>query len=120
MFRRLLTGIGRIRYIGAYLKDSSVSKIKKSAVIFGIIYLLSPLDLLSDPIFGIGLADDLLLWVFLLWYLSDELEQYRGQGMSKQARKEFRGKNIIEAEAVVLEEEQPASNRPQSKGEAKQ
>lgn len=96
----------RILNLRLYLKDASQSLAKKILIIFGTVYLLSPVDLLPEPVFGIGIVDDLVLWGLILSYLAKELDSYTGEeGISREARKKYRGTKIFESEARVVEEE---------------
>ena len=49
----------RIKSIKALLKDPNVPKRKKFLVIFGIIYLLMPIDLIPAPVLIFGFIDDI-------------------------------------------------------------
>ncbi|MBR2736833.1 MAG: DUF1232 domain-containing protein [Firmicutes bacterium] len=100
----------RVRNLRLYLKDPNKSKLKKILIIFGIIYLLSPVDLLPEPVFGIGFVDDFVLWGFILSSLASELDGYTGQeGISREAEKEYRGRQIYESEARIVEDEEERS-----------
>ncbi len=66
----------RIKAIKFMMQDKSVKWYKKAIIIGGIIYLFLPVDIIP-PVFGpIGFIDDFFLWLFILWYLSDELDKY--------------------------------------------
>ena len=72
-FRVLVKRIKAIRFM---MKDKSVKWYKQALLVAGIIYLFLPVDIIP-PVFGpIGFIDDFLLWLFILWYLSDELDRY--------------------------------------------
>lgn len=66
----------RIKAIRFMMADKRVPKRKKALIVFGIIYLFLPIDLIPPILFPIGWIDDFLLWLFILWYLSDELDRY--------------------------------------------
>ena len=66
----------RIRSIKKFLLDPSVPKRKKLLIIFGIIYLIMPIDVIPEPVLGFGFIDDIVLWLFILTHLSDELDKY--------------------------------------------
>ena len=66
----------RIKSIKALLKDPNVPKRKKFLIIFGIIYLLMPIDLIPAPVLIFGFVDDIVLWLFILTHLKDELDSY--------------------------------------------
>lgn len=90
----------RIKAIGPMMKDKSVPKRKKALVIFGVFYLLMPLDLIPLIIPVLGLMDDLVLWLYILISLREELDKYcveqPGDGDAKKASKKYDGKNIID------------------------
>ena len=46
-------------------------------VVAAMIYLVSPIDVISDFIFGVGFTDDVAVIVFVLREVSLELEKYR-------------------------------------------
>ena len=58
------------------MKDKTVPKRKKALVIFGLIYLFLPVDLIPPVLFPFGFLDDLVLWLFIIWHLSDILDTY--------------------------------------------
>ena len=99
----------RIKALKAFLFDKSVSKLKKLIVIFGIIYLLSPIDLIPMPILGFSLIDDLVLWGFILSWLGTELDSYRIDSDSEigdaEIRKNIKDKKIYESYANEAEDE---------------
>lgn len=98
----------RIFHIKDYLLDPSASKSKKILIIFGIIYLLSPVDLIPAPVLGFSVIDDLVLWGAILNYLSEELDRYVEAGGSAmaEARRKYKGSDIIEGEARVIEDDE--------------
>ena len=108
--------IRRFLNLRYYLKDPSRSIVKKIIAVFGIIYLLSPLDLLPEPVFGIGILDDLILWGLILSFLSKELDSYTGtEGVSREARKRYKGTKIFESEARVVTEEEESMEGKEKK-----
>ena len=103
IFRRILN-------IRLYLKDPNQSIFRKILIFFGIIYLLSPLDLVPEPVFGAGIVDDVVLWLFILSYMAKELDSYHGkEPISREARRKYRGTTVYEAEARVIQEEEVQS-----------
>ncbi len=113
-FRVLLR---RIKHIKNYLMDPDASKIKKLLIIFGIIYLLSPIDLIPAPVLGFSIIDDLVLWIFILTHLADELDRYDAEeGLSKESRRRYKGMNIIEGEAVVVDDDDEADAEAEAGG----
>lgn len=59
-----------------FLFDSNVSFSKKIWIILGLIYLISPIDLLPEPILGFGIIDDIVLIMYILTKLSKDLDEY--------------------------------------------
>ncbi len=97
----------RIKSIKALLKDPNVPKRKKLLVIFGIIYLIMPIDLIPAPVLIFGLADDLVLWLFILTHLSDELDKYwKEKDESFSPERDLKDKVIIESTAQEREAEE--------------
>ncbi|MCI8285633.1 MAG: DUF1232 domain-containing protein [Firmicutes bacterium] len=101
-FKAFFTLIRRIKAIKYFLRDPSVSKIKKFIIIFGIIYLVSPIDLIPAPVLGFSIIDDLTLWGIILAYLSSELDKYEVSSKNMadilKEKKKFKGKTVIESE----------------------
>lgn len=83
----------RIRNIKYLIKDKNVSMLKKMLIIFGIVYLISPIDLIPFPVLGFSIIDDLVLWGFILSYLKDELDKYTTNNKNDS----FKGKKIIDS-----------------------
>ena len=99
----------RIKSIKALLKDPTVPKRKKFLVIFGIIYLLMPIDLIPAPVLLFGIVDDLVLWLFILTHLKDELDSYwKDSDESFSAGEDLKGKTIIETTAEESEADEEA------------
>ncbi|MDF3001476.1 MAG: hypothetical protein K0Q48_1595 [Bacillota bacterium] len=96
----------RIKAIWPFLKDKGVPLHKKIIIVAGILYLLSPIDLIPAPILIFGAVDDIVLWTFIIWYFKDELDKYWGgvTGVVKPKQK-FKGKNIIDDVDFEVEKE---------------
>lgn len=78
------------------MADKSVPKRKKALIIFGIIYLCLPIDLIPIVLLPISWVDDVALWLFILWYLRHELDKYWLGGKSKDLSKKYRGKTFVD------------------------
>ncbi len=87
---------GRLRAIVSMMKDKTVPLRKKALVVFGLIYLLLPVDLIPPVLFPFGFLDDLVLWIWIIWHLKDTLDQYWLGEKTVDYSKEFKHKNIIE------------------------
>lgn len=88
--------IKRIKAIRFMMADKSVPKRKKALIIFGIIYIFLPVDLIPPILFPIAWIDDLALWIFILWYLSSELDKYWTGGKTKDYSKKYNGKKFVD------------------------
>ena len=114
-FRFLLK---RIRAIKEMMKDKTVPKRKKALVIFGLIYLVLPVDLIPPVLFPFGFLDDLVLWLFIIWHLSDILDTYWMGEKTEYYSKNFKSKNLVEDVTYNVEEEgQKAENTDSESGE---
>ncbi len=80
------------------MKDKAVPKRKKLIIILGLLFLISPINLITVPVFGLGLIDDLILWGFIIYYLKDELDKYwLGEKEANPKQQEaLKGKDIID------------------------
>ena len=53
--------MNRIKAISSMMRDKTVPKRKKALVIFGLIYLVLPVDIIPPVLFPFGFLDDLVL-----------------------------------------------------------
>ena len=101
-FRVLLRRIGAIFSL---LRDKTVPFRKKALVIVGIIYLISPIDLIPPILFPFGFLDDLILWIYILWTLKDELDSYWMGEKHEDLSKKFRDKTFVEGVEFDVEDD---------------
>ena len=87
---------GRLKAIVSMMKDKTVPMRKKALVIFGLVYLVLPVDLIPPVLFPFGFLDDLVLWIWIIWHLKDTLDEYWIGEKIVDYSKNFKGKNIIE------------------------
>ncbi|WIF94775.1 YkvA family protein [Caminicella sporogenes] len=66
----------RIGVLPKFLLDKDVSIFKKIIILLTLLYVISPLDILPDPILGFGIIDDAVLAVYIISMVSDELDKY--------------------------------------------
>ena len=66
----------RIAAIRYFMKDKNVPWYKKGLIIFCIVYLFLPIDLIPPVVPVLGFLDDLALWLAVIYYLKDELDTY--------------------------------------------
>lgn len=103
----------RIRAIPSFLKDKAVPKRKKALVLFGIFYLMMPIDLIPAPILLFGFMDDLVIWGFIIYYFRKELDSYWLGGTEIKPEKRFRGKSIINDVNFEVKEETDQKEKEQ-------
>lgn len=96
----------RIAAITSLLKDKTVSLRKKALVIFGIVYLITPIDIIPAVLFPFALLDDLVLWIYILWTLKDELDVYWMGEKTEDLSKKFRDKTIVEGVEFDVEDKE--------------
>lgn len=94
-FLKIRVLLKRIKAIRFMMKDKSVKWWKKALIIFGIAYLILPIDLIPTFIPVIGILDDLALWIFILWYLSSELDKYWYGEKPKDFSQKYGGKKFV-------------------------
>ncbi|WP_275589267.1 YkvA family protein [Sporohalobacter salinus] len=65
-----------IKRVVGFLKDKNISKVKKMLLVLPIIYVISPIDLVSDflPIFG--WLDDVVVLTVVWNFFLEELKDY--------------------------------------------
>lgn len=96
----------RIKAIRPFLKDKGVPLRKKIIIVAGLLYLLTPIDLIPAPILIFGAVDDIVLWSFIIWYFKDELDKYWvGTTDKVKPNQKFKGKNIIDDVNFEVEKE---------------
>lgn len=116
-FAVLFKRIGAIRYM---MKDQSVSFWKKALIVFGLIYLVLPVDLIPPIVPVFGFLDDLILWLYILDYLKNELDRYwedggaESAGHVRDAQKKYRGKNIVDGVEYEVREDEGHSDADSS------
>ncbi len=96
----------RMKAIGKMMKDKDVPKRKKFLVILGIIYLVTPIDLIPPVLFPFAILDDLVLWVWILGHLKDTLDQYWTGESEEDISKNFNKKDLIEDVEFTVDQEE--------------
>ena len=100
-FRVIMSRIKAIRYMMA---DKTVPKRKNLLVIFGIIYLFLPVDLIPPVLFPFGFLDDLVLWLWILWNLKDTLDQYWMGEKEQDFSEKFRDADLVEGVEFTVDD----------------
>ncbi|MDO4869955.1 MAG: DUF1232 domain-containing protein [Bacillota bacterium] len=92
-FRVLFRRVKAIRFMMA---DKTVPKRKKAIIIAGIVYLFLPLDIIPPFIFPVGIIDDIVVWLLILWYLRHELDKYWNGEKVTDLSKKYHGKQMVD------------------------
>ncbi|MDR1029062.1 MAG: DUF1232 domain-containing protein, partial [Clostridiales Family XIII bacterium] len=66
----------RIVAIKSLMADKTVPLRKKLLVVFGIVYLVLPIDIIPVVLFPVAWMDDVVVWLFIIWHLKDYLDKY--------------------------------------------
>lgn len=93
----------RIKAIKFMLKDKNVALWKKALVVFGIIYLIMPFDLIPIMIFPVNFLDDIILWVWILVMLRDTLDNYWLGEKTVDLSKSYAGKTVYDDVEYVVD-----------------
>lgn len=101
----------RIIALKYMLKDKNVKWTKKALVIFGIIYLFLPVDVIPPVLFPFGILDDLVLWIFIIWHLKDTLDEYWIGEKTEDYSKRYKNNRIVEDVKFEVENDQTDQNQ---------
>ena len=85
----------RLKAIPYMMRDKSVSVLKKALIIGGVIFLFLPFHFIPPVVFP-SRVGDIILWVWIIWYLRDELDKYWLGEKTQDYSRKFRGKTIID------------------------
>ncbi len=101
----------RIKAVSYMMKDKTVPMRKKLLIVFGIVYLFLPVDLIPPVLFPFGFFDDIVLWIWIIWHLKDTLDEYWVEGKEIDPSKEFKNKDIVEGVEFTVEQEDEKNER---------
>jgi len=68
-----------LKYLIKYMRDPEVSRWQKVFLIGLMIYVISPLDLIPEPIFGIGIIDDFIMVAYIWSHFLPKMSRYKKQ-----------------------------------------
>lgn len=69
----------RVLLMFAYFKDPETPKLKKIIIAAGLLYFVTPIDIIPDTIPVLGLLDDIGVLSMVASYMINELEEYRNK-----------------------------------------
>ncbi|WP_053956861.1 YkvA family protein [Inediibacterium massiliense] len=76
LFKKSIKVFKKTKGIYKFIKDPEVSKWKKIMIFGAIVYVISPIDLIPDPVFGLGWIDDGIVIGYIISRISNELDKY--------------------------------------------
>jgi uncharacterized membrane protein YkvA (DUF1232 family) len=97
--------MNRLRVIPHFLRDKTVPLRKKILVVACAAYILLPIDLV--PVFPL---DDLVLFLFVIIHLRDELDVYWKGEKKEDLSKKFRDKDIVDGVEFSVEDDSSESD----------
>ena len=97
--------LNRIKAIRSMMRDKTVPRRKKALVVFGLIYLVLPVDLIPPVLFPIGFLDDLVLWIWIIWHLKDTLVQYWFGEKETDYSTDFKDKDLVEGVEYTVDKD---------------
>ena len=104
MFFRLL--LRRIMGIIPMIRDRKVAWWKKAILIFGMVYLLLPADLIPPIVPVFGWFDDLAVWIAILYFMRTELDSHIPGFADPSEKYDVGNSDVHEAEYTITEEEE--------------
>ena len=111
--------MNRIKAISSMMRDKTVPKRKKALVIFGLIYLVLPVDIIPPVLFPFGFLDDLVLWIWIIWHLKDTLDQYWVGEKTVDYSGDFKSENLVEGVGYEVNREDEKAENEEEKTEWK-
>ncbi|MDR1953690.1 MAG: DUF1232 domain-containing protein [Clostridiales Family XIII bacterium] len=95
----------RIVAIKSLMLDRAVPLRKKLLVVFGLVYLFMPLDLIPAVLFPVAWMDDLVVWLFIIWNLKDYLDKYWLGEEPVNITEDFTDKEVVDDVNFTVENE---------------
>lgn len=102
--------INRVKAISSMMRDKTVPKRKKVLVVFGLIYLVLPMDLIPPVIFPFGFLDDLVLWLWIISHLAETLDKYWNGEKTVDYSKNYSQENLVEGVNFEVNSNNSSSN----------
>lgn len=79
----------KIKSLFKYVFDKNVSFFKKIIIILVFIYILSPFDIIPDPILGFGILDDITLLLITYTFYKGELKKYEDEKVNSKDKEDI-------------------------------
>ncbi|WP_129596491.1 YkvA family protein [Anaerophilus nitritogenes] len=100
LLKRSIKVFKKTKGIYKLIKDPKVSKWKKIMIVGSIVYVISPIDLIPDPILGLGWIDDAVVVGYMISKISKELDKYIQKDVE-----DFEKKKVIEDVEYKIDDE---------------
>ena len=104
VFTVLIEIIKNFRLIKRMMADGNVSFWKKALIVVGIVSLILPFEIVPDILLPLGLIDDIILWLLIMYILKDTMRKYRDED-SRGERVKYKRGNIIEGVSYEVKSE---------------
>ena len=98
----------RIRAIPYMMRDKSVPMRKKILIVVGIVYLFLPFKFFP-PIFFWGALSNIILWLWIILYLKDELDKYWVGEKQQDFSRKYKNKTVINDVEFEIKDEKEGS-----------
>lgn len=105
----------RISLIFKFILDKNIPLKEKWWIIIPLIYLLSPVDLIPEPILGFGFVDDIIVLGFLLAIVNDRTKKYYGNKTDKTDTTDTTDTNGVNNEKIIENVEYEIKNDEEDK-----
>jgi len=86
----------RFKAIPYMMRDKNVPFRKKLLIVAGVAFLFLPFKMFFPPIFFIGALSNIILWLWIILYLKDELDKYWVGEKQPDYSKKYKNKTVID------------------------
>lgn len=87
-----------------YILDPKVPLNKKIWLLLALVYLISPIDVIPDPVFGLGMIDDVGLILLILTFMTQTFKDYAQNPKSKHKLKQ--DADTIDVDYEIVDEDE--------------
>lgn len=89
-----------------FMLDPAVPISEKAWIIISLLYFISPVDFIPDPIFGIGILDDFVVILLMLFVMAGKLKKYAESKKNVSAQRHKDDRNTIDVEYEIIDDHQ--------------